>query len=148
MHFFRRRATFARHLAASNTGLTPSRYFRLMTMSLALVIWDLEVFSITLSFNYRDGFRPWTGWADVHSDWLHISQFPTVFIPAGELPWLYFIWWTIPVTAYLFSVFFAFGHDVTSQFGAFTRWLRTRFVRHNPDCKAAAKLESTVSTHR
>ncbi|KAI0632780.1 pheromone A receptor-domain-containing protein [Trametes polyzona] len=124
MHFFRRRATFARHLAASNSGLTPSRYFRLMSMSLALVIWDVVIFALTLSWNYRNGLRPWTNWADVHSNWLAIGRFPMAFIPADDKRWLYFIWWTAPTTAYMFFAFFAFGRDASVEYGACVRWSR------------------------
>ncbi|TBU29733.1 pheromone A receptor-domain-containing protein [Dichomitus squalens] len=146
MHFFRRRATFARHLAASNSGLTPSRYFRLMTMSLALVIWDLVVFALTLSFNYRNGLRPWTSWADVHSNWLNVNRFPIVLVPASDKRWLYFIWWTIPVTAYMFFAFFAFSNDVSSQFYACLWWLRRHILRYDPDRKTTIPIGSPDKT--
>ncbi|KAI0350982.1 fungal pheromone STE3G-protein-coupled receptor [Trametes cingulata] len=142
MHFFRRRATFARHLAASNSGLTPSRYFRLMTMSLALVIWDVVVFALTLSWNYRNGMRPWTNWADVHSNWLAIGRFPIVLVPASDKQWLYFIWWTVPATAYMFFAFFAFGRDASTEYGACIRWFRRHILRQDPDRKTASPLDS------
>lgn len=142
MHFFRRRATFARHLAASNTGLTPSRYFRLMTMSLSLVIWDLVAFSLTLAFNYRRGLRPWTGWADVHWNWLNINRFPIAFVPDTDKVWLYFIWWTVPATAYMFFAFFAFGRDALTEYTSCVSWVRRYILRQNPDRKTAAPLDS------
>ncbi|PIL26111.1 hypothetical protein GSI_11865 [Ganoderma sinense ZZ0214-1] len=142
MHFFRRRATFARHLAASNSGLTPSRYFRLMTMSLALIIWDLVVFALTLCFNYRNGLRPWTSWADVHSNWLRVNRFPIVAIPSSDKNWLYFIWWTIPATAYMFFAFFAFGHDTVVQMVACIQWTRRRVLRQNFNRKTVTPLSS------
>ncbi|KAI0752092.1 pheromone A receptor-domain-containing protein [Fomes fomentarius] len=131
-HFFKRRATFARHLAASNTGLTPSRYFRLMAMSLALMIWDLVVVALTLVFNYRPGLRPWTGWADVHSNWLHVNRFPVFLIPADTLRWTYFLWWTIPVTAYMFFAFFAFSRDALTEYGTYLTWLKEKVLRIRP----------------
>ncbi|KAH9887049.1 GPCR fungal pheromone mating factor [Cubamyces lactineus] len=132
LHFFRRRATFARHLAASNSGLTPSRYFRLMAMSLALMIWNLLIFVLTLSFNYRNGLRPWTNWADVHSNWLAVGQYPTVLIPRNLLRWTYFLWWTIPVTAYMFFAFFSFGQDAVSEYGACVTWIKRYVFRMRP----------------
>ncbi|KAM5538797.1 hypothetical protein V8D89_007519 [Ganoderma adspersum] len=128
-HFFKRRATFARHLAASNTGLTPSRYFRLMAMSLALMIWNLLVFSLTLYFDYRNGLRPWTSWADVHSNWQHINRFPIVLIPAYTLRWTYFLWWATPATAYMFFAFFAFGRDTLSEYIICVIWFKERVLR-------------------
>lgn len=40
-HFIIRRITFARHLRNSNSALTPSRYFRLMSMALVQIFWDV-----------------------------------------------------------------------------------------------------------
>nr|AYF56467.1 pheromone receptor [Coriolopsis trogii] len=134
-HFFQRRATFARHLAASNTGLTPSRYFRLMAMSLALMIWNLVVFVLTLTFNYRPGLRPWTNWDDVHSNWLNINRFPVFFIPPDTLRWTYFLWWTIPITAYMFFAFFAFGRDALSEYGSYVMWFKQKVLRLRPSTK-------------
>lgn len=134
-HFFKRRATFARHLAASNSGLTPSRYFRLMSMSLALMIWNLLIFALTLSFNYRNGLRPWTNWADVRSNWLAVGRFPIALIPAPVLQWTYFLWWTIPATAYMFFAFFAFGRDAVSEYGACVTWVKRNIFRHRPSTK-------------
>ncbi|RPD76936.1 STE3-domain-containing protein [Lentinus tigrinus ALCF2SS1-7] len=134
-HFFRRRATFARHLAASNTGLTPSRYFRLMAMSLALMIWNLVVFALTLAFNYRRGLRPWTNWADVHSNWLNINRFPVFLIPSDTLRWTYFLWWTIPVTAYMFFAFFAFGRDALIEYAGYFSWFKRNVLRMRPSTK-------------
>ncbi|KAI0651373.1 GPCR fungal pheromone mating factor [Trametes meyenii] len=134
-HFFKRRATFARHLAVSTSGLTPSRYFRLMSMSLALMIWNLLIFALTLYFNYRNGLRPWTNWADVHSNWLAMGRFPALLIPRYVLRWTLFLWWTIPITAYMFFAFFAFGRDAVSEYTIYPAGLldriqtRYRFVK-------------------
>ncbi|KAI1782021.1 putative fungal pheromone GPCR, STE3-type [Ganoderma leucocontextum] len=144
-HFFKRRATFARHLAASNTGLTPSRYFRLMAMSLALMIWNLLVFSLTLFFDYRNGLRPWTSWADVHSNWQHINRFPIVLIPADTLRWTYFLWWTIPVTSYIFFAFFAFGQDTFIEYGASVAWFKRNVLHFRPSTKGSATLPAYAS---
>lgn len=129
VHFLRRRAIFARHLANSTSGLTPTRYFRLMAMSLVEMFWAVVVIAITLYFNYRDGLRPWISWANVHSDFSRIGQFPTVLIPTTELRWTYFLWWTTPVSACLFFVFFAFGADAVKEYGAIIDWIRTRLSR-------------------
>ena len=138
-HFFKRRATFARHLATSNAGLTPSRYFRLMAMALALMIWDLVVFIFTLLFNYANGLRPWTNWADVHFNWLHINQFPVILIPQATLRWTYFIWWTIPATAYLFFAFFAFGRDAINEYTSYLVSFKQKVLHLRPSPKGSKK---------
>ncbi|EED83526.1 hypothetical fungal pheromone GPCR, STE3-type [Postia placenta Mad-698-R] len=128
-HFLRRRAVFARHLANSSAGLTPARYFRLMAMSLVEMFWALTVISITLYYNYCDGLRPWISWDNVHSDFSRIGQFPTVLISTTLLHWTYFLWWTTPVSAYLFFVFFAFGADAIKEYGSCIDWLRCHVFR-------------------
>lgn len=106
-----------------------------MAMSLALMIWNLVVFALTLSFNYRPGLRPWTGWADVHSNWLHINRFPVFLIPSDTLRWTYFLWWTIPATAYMFFAFFAFGHDALIEYTGYFLWFKRNVLRIRPSTK-------------
>ncbi|EED83637.1 hypothetical STE3-type G-protein coupled receptor [Postia placenta Mad-698-R] len=143
VHFLRRRAIFARHLANSTSGLTPTRYFRLMAMSLVEMFWAVIVIAITLYFNYRDGLRPWISWANVHSDFSRIGQFPTVLIPTTELRWTYFLWWTTPVSAGLFFIFFAFGADAVKEYGSCIEWLRRVAIhRNDKNAPLAATLPS------
>ncbi|CCM02275.1 uncharacterized protein FIBRA_04360 [Fibroporia radiculosa] len=129
IHFLRRRATFARHLANSSTALTPGRYFRLMTMALVEMFWALFIISCTLYFNYRDGLRPWISWANVHSNFSNINLFALIVIPPTLLQWTYFLWWTTPISGYLFFVFFAFGADAMKEYALFVAWFR-RNVLH------------------
>ena len=115
-----------------------------MAMSLALMIWNLVVFALTLAFNYQHGLRPWTGWADVHSDWLHINRFPVILIPKGMLQWTYFLWWTIPVTAYMFFAFFAFGRDAVIEYASYFTWFKEKVLRIRPSpIKGSKALKDT-----
>ncbi|KAJ7768128.1 putative fungal pheromone GPCR, STE3-type [Mycena maculata] len=116
-HFFRRRLTFARHLQAASS-LTPSRYFRLMAMALAQMMWATIVTAADMAFTLRPGLRPWISWANVHSDFGRVGVFPTAFIPAQTLLVSYLIWWTVPLSALLFAAFFAFGEDAKREYSA------------------------------
>lgn len=93
------------------------------------MIWNLLVFSLTLFFDYRNGLRPWTSWADVHSNWQHINRFPVVLIPIDTLRWTYFLWWATPITAYMFFAFFAFGQDTMIEYGASITWFKRNVLR-------------------
>ena len=115
-HFARRRASFAKHIAASTSALTPGRYFRLMAMAVVEMFWSLTMFGLNMWFAYRSGLRPWTGWADVHWNFSRIGQFPAVFIPEATLRWSYFLWWSIPVTSYVFIAFFICGRDTLQEY--------------------------------
>ncbi|KAI0944383.1 hypothetical protein AcW1_002112 [Taiwanofungus camphoratus] len=146
VHFLARRATFAKHLAHAASALTPARYFRLMAMSLVEMFWALLVIACTLYFNYRSGLRPWISWANVHSDFSHINQFPLLLIPRDSLRWTYFLWWTTPISAYIFFVFFAFGQDAVKEYGACVRWVRRVVLRQKSGSACPTQLGSYPQT--
>ncbi len=106
-----------------------------MAMSLALMIWNLLVFSLTLFFDYRNDLRPWTSWADVHSNWQHINRFPIVLIPVNTLRWTYFLWWATPITAYMFCAFFAFGRDTLSEYIVCVNLFKEKVLRLRSSAK-------------
>ncbi|KAF7296899.1 Pheromone receptor Rcb2 B44 [Mycena indigotica] len=115
-HFFRRRITFARHLQDSSSALTPSRYFRLMAMALVQMVWATFLTLANLLLTIRGGLLPYTSWADVHAGFGYIGVFPRAFIPANHWAWAYFTFWSMPATALLFLVFFAFGQDAMAGY--------------------------------
>ncbi|CAL1697592.1 unnamed protein product [Somion occarium] len=138
MHFFRRRASFARHLASSS-GLNPSRYLRLMSMSVVEMFWSLIVVGITCWFNYRTGMRPWTNWDDVHFNFSRIDRYPTAIIPQASLKWTYFVWWTLPISTYIFVLFFAFGQDAMKEYRSWFQYLARPFRKLIPYRRTSEK---------
>jgi pheromone a factor receptor len=136
-HFFQRRLMFARHLQNSNSALTTSRYLRLMAMALVQMFWSAIMMMINVWFTCRNGLRPWTSWADVHSNFSRIAQFPTILISAEVLHWTQFTWWTVPISAFLFFVFFSFGVDAMKEYRVCINWVsRVVFRRKASDPKS------------
>ncbi|KAL6308811.1 pheromone A receptor-domain-containing protein [Sparassis latifolia] len=131
LQFHRRRASFAAHLRQTTAALTPGRYFRLMSLAMVQMFWSLLVTCLDTWFSYRDGLEPWISWDNVHSDFSRIGQFPTVLIPRQDLIFTYFLWWTIPVSAYLFFIFFAFGQDAMREYGGYWIWIRRNVLRRD-----------------
>ncbi|KAJ7248821.1 GPCR fungal pheromone mating factor, partial [Mycena rebaudengoi] len=123
-HFWVRRITFNQHLATS--ALTPSRYFRLMSLALFQMSWGLAVTLGDMLFTLRGGLRPWISWADVHSNFGRVAAFPLLFIPAQDLVYTYALWWTIPVSSLVFFLFFAFGADAMREYRAVVRCVLRR----------------------
>ncbi|KAJ7071635.1 Rcb2.42 [Mycena amicta] len=119
-HFFRRRLTFARHLqdSGSSSGMTPSRYFRLMAMALVQMIWATAVTVSNMYITLLPGIRPWVSWENVHSNFSRVGVFPRVFIPQNIWSSAIFAFWAIPITSALFFVFFAFGQDAVKEYKA------------------------------
>nr|UWI70529.1 pheromone receptor B3 [Pleurotus eryngii] len=145
-NFWHRRIIFARHLQNSNSALTPSRYLRLIAMSLSQMIFAITGSSLHIAFSLKNGFRPWISWADVHSDWGRIGQFAKVLIPKEQWRYTYALWWTVPVTSVVFFVFFGFGSDAVQEYKAFAARVKgimcAPFRKFGPTNEKESKLLS------
>ncbi|KAG1773715.1 GPCR fungal pheromone mating factor [Suillus placidus] len=128
-HFWQRRATFAKHLKKSDSALTTSRYFRLMSMAIVEMFFGLLVTSLNMWWTMRPGLRPWISWENVHSNWLEVAHFPLAIIPPTELAWTFALWFMIPIASIFFFLFFAFGHDAVKEYGATFTWIRRHILR-------------------
>ncbi|KAJ7164083.1 GPCR fungal pheromone mating factor [Mycena filopes] len=128
-HFIKRRISFAAHLDASHSALTTSRYLRLMLMSMLEMVWSIAVTSYTLWFNFLSSpVRPYTSWADVHSNFSRIDVYPTAFLPPLVIRAYYFLWWLIPISTFAFVTMFAFGRDAVEDYKKFFLAIRTRVL--------------------
>ncbi|KAF8239214.1 fungal pheromone STE3G-protein-coupled receptor [Tricholoma matsutake] len=137
-HFMLRRISFAAHLQNSNSALTTSRYLRLMLMAVVQMLWSAIVTSYTLWFTTISiPIRSWTNWADVHSDWLRIDLYSTLFTPPIVIETYYILWWTIPASTIIFVGFFAFGRDALDEYKKCFAWFRTRVLRRGAGSKPA-----------
>ncbi|EPQ55602.1 STE3-domain-containing protein [Gloeophyllum trabeum ATCC 11539] len=130
-YFILQRAMFSKHLQSTNSGLTPSRYLRLLALSLAEMFWGLLVTILNMRFSLQAGLRPWISWENVHSDFSRINQYPLLAIPSTALSWTLFLWWTVPVSAMLFFLFFAFGEDAMREYRAAVGWVRRTVLRQS-----------------
>ncbi|KZP27528.1 fungal pheromone STE3G-protein-coupled receptor [Athelia psychrophila] len=124
LHFFHRRMIFSTHLSNSSSGLTPSRYFRLMLMAVVEMAMGLAITTLDTWSNYQYGMRPWTSWADVHSNFGRIGQFPWILVPQSGRMWDLGMWWTIPLSSLIFFAFFGFGEEAVKEYGKCGAWIR------------------------
>ncbi|KAF7795118.1 hypothetical protein EIP86_006265 [Pleurotus ostreatoroseus] len=125
--FLRRRATFAKHLE-SRSSLTTSHYLRLMLMALVEMVVGVASTSTTLWTATLD-IRPWTGWADVHWEFARVGQYLTLELPPLVQRYYYALWWLVPISSYVFFLFFAFGKDAVREYGACVKWLKRHLFR-------------------
>ncbi|KAJ6484205.1 pheromone receptor [Mycena sanguinolenta] len=129
-HFIRRRITFAAHLNAGHSALTTSRYLRLMLMSVLQMVWSISVTIFTLwSTSVSIPIRPWTTWADVHSNFSRVDRFATLFTPQIIINTRIGLWWTVPGSTFAFVAFFAFGNDAMTEYKKGFRWIRHNVFR-------------------
>ncbi|KAJ7832448.1 pheromone receptor Rcb2 B43 [Mycena leptocephala] len=139
-HFIQRRITFAAHLDANHSALTTSRYLRLMLMSVLQMIWSISLTIFTLWFTTTSlPLRPWTTWADVHSNFSRVDQYPTLFTPQIILSSYYALWWTVPASTFIFVAFFAFGHEAMVEYKKGFTWFRRTVLRQNVGAPSASK---------
>ena len=142
----RRRATFARHLE-SCSGLSTSHYIRLMLMAVIETLFAVASTSVTL-WTATLNLRPWTSWADVHWGFSRIDQYLTRFMPRVMVRYYYALWWLVPVSSYVFFLFFAFGRDAMREYGACSSWIRRRVFRMRPREMQHKSLASSMPSFR
>ncbi|KAJ6451996.1 pheromone receptor Rcb2 B43 [Mycena vitilis] len=132
-HFINRRISFAAHLDSSHSALTTSRYFRLMLMSMLEMIWSISVTSYTLWFTTISiPIRPYTSWADVHSNFSRIDTFVTFLLPQNIITAYYFLWWLVPISTLAFVAMFAFGRDAVEEYTRCLVVVRNLVFRRTP----------------
>jgi pheromone a factor receptor len=118
-------------------------------MSAVQMVWSITVTSYTLWFTTISiPIRPWTTWADVHSNWLRIDTYATVFTPQEVLTSYYILWWTVPASTIIFVAFFAFGRDALLEYKKCFVWFRTRVLRQSAGTQSMKCSFATIFTIR
>lgn len=129
-HFVIRRLTFAAHLQANNSALNTTRYLRLVAMASVQMVGSITVTAYNIWFTAMAiPIRPWTNWADVHSDFWRIDQFLTRFTPSVVQRGFYVVWWMVPIPTFLFVAFFAFGKDAVDEYKKCIDWVTVKVFR-------------------
>lgn len=146
LHFVRCRRNFSTHLKDSNCGLTGARYFRLMSMAVALMTWALIVTVVDMWFRYQSGWQPWNNWAEVHSHFSLIKQLRTLDIPEVTVAWTFAFWWSIPLSSVIFFAFFSFGEDAVKEYRACLLWIRRNILRRTVEQSTANPIGSLSSS--
>ena len=131
-HFVRHRVTFAAVLRSASSSITPNRYLRLMALAITQVIWQVVLTALPMYDNIAFGLRPWTNWADVHSDWLRVDQYPLdSFVPAYRTQ-LFLFFFVMPASSLLFFLFFGFGEQAVKEYRQSVDWVRCKVLRLPP----------------
>ncbi len=120
-------------------------------MSATIMIWSAAFTSVNIALNLATGLRPWTTWADVHSDWNRADQWPETLLPPGYMGKLIFVWCVMPVTGLVFFAFFGWGEEAKKEyrrvFNGIARVLRRIFRRGSRDDKNVLPSYKYVSLY-
>ncbi|KDQ23635.1 B mating type pheromone receptor [Pleurotus ostreatus PC15] len=146
-HFIRRRITFAAHLQNSNSALTPNRYLRLIAMSITEMLYGSALTSLNLYNNTLNGLRTYKSWEDVHFGFGRIDTYAKILYPQKFYKLMLLFWWTMPITAVIFFVFFGFGEEAKKEYGKLWAWTRRNVLRRK-DSEKAKMIPLSGSNHQ
>src|SRR6202034_2726481 len=104
---------------------------RLIAMSISQIVWGTSLTSLNLWNNVSDGLRPWTSWDVVHSNFSRIQLFPMIGIPQWYLSIMMVLWWAMPVSSFLFFLFFGFGEEAMKEYRQVWLWIKTKVFRQS-----------------
>ncbi|KIK01995.1 hypothetical protein K443DRAFT_6515 [Laccaria amethystina LaAM-08-1] len=126
-NFMRGRESFADILKAS--GLTPSRYLRLICMSIFQMLLMMTLTSIELGFNLmRYPLQRWTTYADVHHNFSFIGLYP---FETGPLKECHITWWVYPACTFICVGFLSSGQDAVEEYKKCISWCRSHILRRH-----------------
>ncbi|KAF8317885.1 STE-3-like pheromone receptor, partial [Clavulina sp. PMI_390] len=112
--FFQRRAQFRDLLSSS--GLSHSRYLRLMGLAVAEFLGTVSCNSYVIYVDSKTPLRPWISWQNVHSDFRRVDQYPMALLSSYWYKQYWVVWSFYPYGAFLFFVFFGFGREATLEY--------------------------------
>ncbi|KAF6749922.1 pheromone receptor [Ephemerocybe angulata] len=118
--FWKRRAQFSQ-LVTSNSGMSISRYLRLMALAMVDMLFNvpLGIFVIVIGTGGR-GPAKWVSWEDTHFDFSRVEQYPAMFWRSsaniqGEISVELTRW--LPVfCSFIFFALFGFASEAQKQY--------------------------------
>jgi len=114
-----RQAQF-REFISSTTGLTSSRYFRLMALAVTELLFTVPFGIYQIYSNSVGGVVPWQGWSNAHYDFSRVDQYAAILWtsdPSLAVP-LQLSRWIIPSCAFIFFAFFGFAEEARKRYYA------------------------------
>nr|VWO99365.1 Pheromone receptor CPRa1p [Ganoderma boninense] len=115
--FLARRKEFSQ-LMSSNEHLTYNRYFRLMGLAALDILFTIPLTVYNIASNYKQNYYPWRGFADLHSNFGRVDQYPAVIWRADPqaVSILNFRVWTPVACALAFFMCFGFANEAIKHY--------------------------------
>ncbi|KAI0246665.1 GPCR fungal pheromone mating factor [Lactifluus subvellereus] len=115
-------------IISSNPSLNRNRYIRLMILCSIEMLGTVPLAVFVLAHDLHFGFHPWVSWADVHSNYSHIHQYPNIYwknnsemVVGNE-----FFRWSLVLCAFVFFAFFGFADEARQNYRRLYRSLASR----------------------
>lgn len=104
-----------------------------MGLALVEVVWTTVVSTLVLAWNLTSfPLRDYTNWADVHSDFSRVEQYPSVVLPAVVISRTAFTFWVIVGVSITFFVFLGMGQEAVAEYKRSVDWVYTKVFRMKP----------------
>ncbi|KAJ6470316.1 putative transmembrane pheromone receptor [Mycena sanguinolenta] len=116
--FLQRRAQFSQFLSL-NSGLTTTRYFRLMALASVELFISLPIVTYALYLNISHSpIEPWISWSNVHADFSTVLQVPAIIWRADRHSQasVELTRWTGVIGALVFFAFFGFAAEARKHY--------------------------------
>ncbi|KAF7367921.1 Fungal pheromone STE3G-protein-coupled receptor [Mycena sanguinolenta] len=142
-NFWQHRHSFAEGLEREKSPFNMRRYVRAMIVTILIAIWDAAVIVVVdiMVSETKEGFRPYTSWADVHSDFWHVYQYPITFMPPKQQVLFTVMWWTVPCSAYWFFCCFALSDEGAAECVLWYRRILWLFGRRDSGVSDLVELQ-------
>ncbi|CUA78328.1 Pheromone B beta 1 receptor [Schizophyllum commune] [Rhizoctonia solani] len=128
--FIQRRTQFQASLQSNNSGLTMSRYLRLVLFSVTLMLAGMAMTTFVLVTNVISlNFEPWVSWEFVHADWNNIDQFARDLVPEAYWSSILLVWYLVPITSVIFFAFFGYVGELKVEYMGYFDFIKTRVLR-------------------
>lgn len=144
--FIKRRQEFNAILRSSSTGLNAPRYFRLMALATAEIIFGLpaSIFFMVVGIK-NNGVHKWISWADTHADFGRIDKYNKYLLEhglenAGNVVTVSYQMsrWAFPFIGLLFFAFFGFAAEARKNYSIAFWWVAKWFGVQKPEPKPRA----------
>ena len=141
--FFERRKRFS-ELMASNEHLTCNRYFRLMGLAALDVLFTIPLTTYNIINNYKQDFYTWRGFADLHSNFGRVDQYPAVIWRADPqgVSIMNFRLWTPIACALAFFLCFGFADEAIKHYKMVLSALGIKLDRNTVDSRSTSSRSS------
>ncbi|KAI0033050.1 GPCR fungal pheromone mating factor [Vararia minispora EC-137] len=146
-HFFKLRLAFNEHLAKYSSALTAGRYIRLMGMSVVVILWNTALYLYNLILNVKLGLRPWTNWADVHSNWNRADQYPLAYATDAYIQNVVVYFCAVPVSSLVVFFFFGMGEEALKEYARLWKWIRRGIFRRRDVPSSSIKPSLSCYTY-
>ena len=115
-HFVQMRVVFSSVLEVSSSPMSTNRYMCLIAMSVALMLWNTVVTSLTIWANTSRGLQPLASWKSVHSNWSHVDAYVWILMSPQSRRLALLFWWALPVSSVILFVFLGFDEDALKEY--------------------------------